>query len=261
MNFNKRNFFVFLFIFFLSLPTFAQSQPLTMIFIQPGGEGSMEEAQPILDEFFRLIQKNGGPMIKGKYYPLKEEGLRALTGAHLAIVSPPLFDELQKKGEVILSTISAASNSPDEFYHFLVHQDSPKNILEDKLMVYSSEPLGETFLKEKIFSKWNHPLNLENKPNSQILSVLRKVAQKEITGGVLLNNFEYQSFEKTNLEWKKNLKTIYKSPPLLSAPLVLLKDLPEEQKKSLINSLLQINKTEEGKEVLESLRLKGFVLP
>lgn len=222
----------------------------------------MEEAQPILDKFFSLIQKSGGPIIQGTYYSSKEEGLKALANAHLAIVSPPLFDELQnqKKIQTILYTLPLASQGPNDFYYFLVHQDSPKNILENKLIVYSSEPLGESFLKEKIFSKWKIPLNLENKSASQILSVLRKVAQKETIGGVLLNNFEYQSFEKTNLEWKKNLKTIYQSPSLSSAPLISLKNLPEDQKQLLTESLLKMNKTKEGKEILETLRLKGFVL-
>lgn len=261
------NSLLFLFLFFLSFPAVGQEK-LTMAFIYPGGEGSAEEAQPILNRFFELIQKKGGPRVLGAYYPTLEEGLSAVKTdkAQAGIVSLETYLTLKKNRtvEILLSTLPAASNNQMERYFLLTTAATAETLEPAKVLtVYASRPMHPVFFRSVLMTnipaEFQADFQLETDPN--LLGRLKKLASGEAPGGALLDNYEYVSLKKLNLDWVGNLKLVYSSPLVPSSPFVLFTPLPETEKQRLIRALMGLPDSLDGREILKLLRLKGFAKP
>lgn len=261
------NSLLFLFLLFLSPPAFSQDK-LTMTFIYPGGKGSAEEARPILDRFFELIRKKGGPQVSGAYYPTLEEGLSAVKGgkAQAGIVSLETYLARGKNQpmEILLSTLPAASNNQMERYFLLTTAATAETLEPAKaLTIYTSRPIHPVFFRSILMTNiptgFQADFQLTTDPN--LLGRLKKIASGEAPGGVLLDNYEYVSLKKLNLDWVGNLKLVYSSPLVPASPLVLFAPLPETEKQKLISALMGLPDSLDGREVLKLLRLKGFAKP
>ncbi len=239
-----------------------------MIFVYPGGEGSAEEAQPFLDQFFEQIKKMGGPDISGSYLPSLEEGIRTVQVGrhHIGILSLESYLKLKQQYSIdlFLATLPLNSTTPEERYFLLAQASSDP--IESKTgleKIYLSRPMDPEFFGEILFP--NFPLDkqvtfqLEVTP--QLPITLKKVSQGEIEGMVLLDSFEYQGFKKLELEWTKNLRLSSVSNTVPSSPVVLFQTLPEAIKKNMEQSLIKLGSTGEGRGILRNLRLRGFVKP
>lgn len=248
----------FLFILFSS-SAFAK-EPLKIGFIYPGGEGSPEDAQGLIHAFSEQIQKNGGPILEGNYYPDRELGLAALRSQKLplAIVSLDFFLAYSKKHrmEILLSTLPLKSNGAHEEYYLmglgrtLSFQELPK--------IFISYEVSDSFVKRLIFGK---EIQTTLEQTSNILSVLKKLAEREIQGAVLLDSYEYTAWNNLNMAWGRDIGLLYQAPRLPSSPLVALIALDEKTKENLTRAFVNLNQTVEGRAVLESLRLRGFQKP
>ena len=265
--FMMTNSLLFLFLFFLSFPAIGQEK-LTMAFIYPGGEGNTDEVQPILDRFFDLIRKKRGPQVSGAYYPTLEEGLSAVKSGKLQVGIVSLETYLtQKKNwpmEILLSTLPAASNNQMERYFLLTTAVVAETLKPAKtLTVYTSRPINPVFFKSilmtNIPAEFQADFQLETAPN--LPGQLKKLASGEVSAGVLLDNYEYVSLKKLNLDWIRNLKLVYSSPLVPASPVVLFTPIPESEKQKLSQALMALPDSLDGREVLKSLRLKGFAKP
>ncbi|MBI4411561.1 MAG: PhnD/SsuA/transferrin family substrate-binding protein [Deltaproteobacteria bacterium] len=261
------NSFFFLLLFFLSFSAVGQEK-LTMAFIYPGGEGSAEEAQPILDRFFAMIREKRGPLVSGAYYPALEEGLAAVKAgkAQAGIVSLETYLTRKKNWpmEILLATLPAASNNQMERYFFLTTAAVSETLEPAKpLAVYTSKAMNPVLFKSILMTNipadFQADFRLETAPN--LLGQLKKLASGEALGGALLDNYEYVSLKKLDLDWVKKLKLVYSSPLVPAPPVVLFTPLPEMQKQNLIQALMALPDSLDGREVLKSFRFKGFAKP
>lgn len=255
-----------LFLLLLFSPLGICEEPLRMVLIYPGGEGSQEDAQPILDRFFEQVQKNGGPKILGKYYPDLKEGLAALKKSpHLGILSLETYLTQQNKltMEVLLSTIPRASKTPTDRYFFLATKDMADKLKDSKVDVYVSRPLPQTFFHSTLSIKIPDTENTTFHLNfaSNLLSVLKKIGGGELKAAALVDTFEYNSLKKLKLDWAKNLRVVSSSSSIPSSPVVAFSSLSESTKEKLIDAFLKMANSEEGREILKTMRLNGFKKP
>lgn len=233
-----------------------------MVFIYPGGEGSNEDAQPLLDLFCEQVKKNGGPSIKTEYIPELDRAIKVIKNksAHLGILSLDFYLEqnINNSFEILLSTHPINSKNSTERYYVLASETASPG--ENAKNLFVSRPLNEKFVKNillKEFSSEN--IHLETMPN--LVPLLKMMGKGESGDYALVDSFEYDALKKISLEWAKNLKTVYTSPPVPASPLVLLAKLPEKTEKAIINAFMKMSKSKEGEEILASLRLRGFTRP
>jgi len=250
----KRLFLLFV-VFTVSIfhfPVRAQDA-LVMNFIFPGGEGSAQEAQSVLDSFFNFIQKNGGPRIRGEYFS-SADIRSSLKRSDLALMSLDAFYQLKTKPEVLLSALPIETKKGAHYYVLGLAGGGSKTL--GSKVILSSRLLPKEYLQKVIFKGENDRIRVE--PREHILQTLKKVSKGELKADILLDSFEYHSFKKLSLKWTKNLKFLYKSRPLPPSPLVAIKKIPPATIKSLTQTLTKMNQSSEGQEILDILRIRGF---
>jgi ABC-type phosphate/phosphonate transport system substrate-binding protein len=239
---------------------------LSMAFIYPGGEGSAEDAQPYLDQLFKIIHDNNGPLIQGKYYQSAAEGLKALSAGKIQIGIVSLDFYLEKKSkvpmEVFLSTRPLASHANGEQYVLLVESKVGSLKKSGITEVYNSRTLSDSFVKKVLFSAYPDELAATHiVAGVKMIPQLKKISTGEIKGAALLDSYEYASFKKLNTDWSKNLKPLYTSAAIPPSPVVLFKPLKDDTKAKLEAAMSKVGQMAQGKQVLESLRLSGFEKP
>lgn len=228
------------------------SPPIPIIIIQSSGEGSTGEAQPHLDGLAEELKKNSGLIFSIRYYPEKSVGLAALRSAQLAIVSLDLLAEIAKKQkiEILLATIPSQSGKPEEKYYLMSSKRADEQAKGD--FIYFSKNYSPNFIRNFILQEgWMQKHAIQT--TGQVLPTLKKLAQNHAGGYVLLDSFEYASFKKLTFDWAQNLQTVYESPALPSAPLIVLPaNLPDKEK--IRQAFLDLK----NPEILDILRLRGF---
>ncbi len=244
----RRYFHFLFFLLLLALPALAQSVKPTMVFVYPGGEGDSEAAQPLLDQFTALIEKQGGPALEAHYYSSLEEGLQAMKDASLGIVSLETYITQKNKipMALLLSTLPINTDQAEEHYYLMSLEE------ENLKTVYVSNPMDARFFRHLLFK------NRQATPvrSTNLLGNLRKIAEGE-KSSYLLDSYEYEGLKFLSFDWIKNLKLTATSEAIPTAPLVVFKDFSGKDK--LKEVLLKMGKTSDGKKILQSLRLKGFV--
>lgn len=79
--------------------------------------------------------------------------------------------------------------------------------------------------------------------------------------GASVDSIIYDSLSISNVDIKKNTRIIDISPDFGIPPLVTRKDIDENIANKLVSILLDMHKTDEGKNILDSLNIDKFVLP
>lgn len=236
-----------------------------MVFIQPGGEGSAGEAQPLLDRFFAEIGRAGGPSVSGGYYNTRNDGIEALKRADLAILPLDLYLQVSRKMSLrpILSIKPLGVDDGIEKYHVIVHKDVQDLKTSPITKIYTSHLISDGFVRLIALKDipMSQTVNLGVFHAPDIVAKLKQVALKEELSAILLNAYEMESFKKMNLDWKELLKLYYRSPPVPTSPVVLVKTLPDRVTDRLTRSLLKVASSSQGMQVLNELRIEGFADP
>lgn len=238
---------------FSSSKLFAAEQ--YFLFWYPGEAGSTSEAKPMIDLFIEKINEKIAPeKVKGIYINDSAEGLAFIAKQKpaIAIVSFSAWKQNQAalNGEVVLSTLPMPSGKNRENYS-LVGPSSGKT----SNVIFSSEPLSINFVKENLFGKI--PADAKISRSAQILSELKNIGESKSTAMAILTPSETFTLSKLSSPWAKSITTIETSKEVPSARVIVLngqKALTEKISKVL----LDIGKTDEEKEILSELRLKGF---
>jgi len=257
---------IFTILLILLQTSIAYADPLSMIFLYPGGEGSAQEAQPFLDAFTKKISDKGGPEIQAVYVNDLDDGLQQITqNKHtLGILSLEAYLKAssQRPFSPWLTTYPLASDGPYERYFLLgknTEGEAEQGLLKGGTWtIYNAKPVNNHFLS-LLFTDIpaEKPVSLEAMQTENILGILRKIASGELTNTcVLMDTYEYQSFKKISLDWTRDLRLISASKTIPASPLVLFGNLPQDQKDKLEEVFLGMNK--DSKEILRGLRLKGF---
>lgn len=249
---------LFVFIFILTIHCRpASARTVNMLFWYPGEAGSTEEAAPVIDIFFEKINADISPdKIQGKYFNTVDGGLNYIRGEKpiIAIISYPAWIQNandMKNASVILSTLPLPGDKDTERYALVGHSSAKNN----DLPIISSEPLSTAFVRAYLFP--NIPENTKVSQNPQILFNLKKIASGELKSLAILTPTEATTLKKLGAPWTKSLKTMAESKEVPTARVVLF-DPAWKGIGKFKKSLVSMNDDEEGREILNELRLKGF---
>ncbi|MBI2092333.1 MAG: hypothetical protein HYT75_05015 [Deltaproteobacteria bacterium] len=240
----------------ISMPCISEAKEYQMIFWYPGEAGSTAEAQPTIDLFFDYINKRVAPdKISGEYFNSAEEGLKAVKHAKFAIISFATFEIYGDKigpAKPLLQTITLPEGKTTEQYTIVGKGEKPFW----NTPLYSKQPLTEAFVHKYIIAENGvKPATVNN-----ILPALKEISAGRKSGAVLLQSIEYFSYKNINQPWKKELSVWHTSKPVPTAPLIIIGEPPAFTDK-LKKILLEMNQNPDGKNILESLRLAGFISP
>jgi len=103
----------------------------------------------------------------------------------------------------------------------------------------------ESFFKKFIYS-YSHNKSVE-------------FVAKRIVDGAAVESLIYELMLKKDSQYARQTKIIKRSPPFGIPPVVITKDVPPALKKQLRDSFLNMNKTVRGKEILDAMKIDGFV--
>lgn len=254
---------LFFFLFtLLSLPLHAD-EPLKMVFFQPGGEGSPEEAQPFLDALSSEITKNGGPATKVVYVQNPATGEAVIRSRRFAIGIVPLdfylLHQTKPAMEILLASLPEATGVPRDRYTLLMARGKKAPAL---FSVYLSRPMDEKFVRSVLLKDWpQHDKAPIKVAEPGLLAVLKKIAEGAITAGALVDSFELRSLKALSSPWAKDLEEVYSSLEIPSPPVVLFQPMEETTRKNLREAMIRLGNSEEGREILSDLRLSGFADP
>ncbi|HBF12221.1 MAG TPA: hypothetical protein DDW49_02330 [Deltaproteobacteria bacterium] len=236
---------------------FAQTKPLSFLFIYPGGEGSDADAHPFIEAFLNDLSKKTGMHFVGKYFEEADEALETIreTKPQMGIVSLAFYLQEQNTVpmEILAKTETLGSGGTNE-YTLFSHAGALSPGTYD---VWCPEPLGQIFFEKIILKNISLPagVHLKIKPSYGILTTLKRISSGELKALALLDSHDTQSLEKISLPWVKNLKKIHTSITLPSSPVVSFGFMQELTRKQIIAGLLN----QRGSKPLSDLRLKGFL--
>lgn len=234
-----------------------------MVFFQPGGEGSPEEAQPFLDALSAEIAKNGGPVTRGIYLQNSADGEALIRSRRFAIGIVPLdfyfLHQTKPAMEILLASLPEATGAPRDRYTLVITRGKKMPAI---FSVHVSRPMDEKFIRSVLLKDWPQrekvPISVAE---PGILAILKKIGEGTITAGALLDSFELRSLKALSSPWAKELEEVHTSPEIPSPPVVLFKPLDETTEKSLREAMIRLGASEEGREILSDLRLSGFADP
>ena len=239
-----------------------EAAKMEFVFLYPGGQGSQEQAQPILDRFSEALKKASGGKIDAsiKYFSNAQAGEQFIQTKKPAggILAQHLFQEKGRslQAQALLQTLQLPSGDGTNQYYLLSSADATLPA-SGPLKVFSPRPLSPTFVATKLFPGKNLQFEINATPN--VVGKLRKIGKGEEKGWVLLDQFEYTTISRLKSPWAKNLKTVANSQKIPSAPFVIFNaNISPDQVKELKTALLKLSKDSGAKEALGLLRLKGF---
>ncbi len=242
-----------------SPPTHAS--PMKMVFFYPGGQGSQEQAQPILDSFSDALSKASGGEIQAQitYISDSQEGQKFIQEQkpEAGILSLDVFlRQRQPWGmEVIAKSLQLPSGDGQDQYFILGQKGT--SLPAENFTVYSSRPLDASFVREKLFPHLKGSLPVQATTN--ILGKLRNIGSGTESGFALVDQFEYANISRLKIPWATQLEILASSEKISSAPFVVFKNnISSEKISRLQNALLKLSQNAEAKETLATLRLKGF---
>jgi hypothetical protein len=242
----------------------AEAKPLKMIFFYPGGQGSQEQAQSLLDGFSEALKKTSGGEIQAEILYISDaaEGRSYIQNqkpaAGILSLDVYLNQATAWGAEIVAQTLQLPSGDGQNQYFLLGR--AAEALPQGPLHVYTPLPLEKSFFQEKLFPKLNHPVELEVTAN--VLGKLRKIGLGSENGWVLLDQFEYTTISRLNSPWAKNLTAQAASEKVPSAPFVIFRNnIPPQKIKPLQEALIKLAEEPSAQEILPMLRLKGFKAP
>lgn len=235
---------------------------MKIIFFYPGGQGSQEQAQPLLDDFSQALSKASGGKIQAQisYISDLHEG-KTFVQTQKPVAGILSLDVYYQEARpwnllVLAKTLQLPAGDGTDQY-FIVGSSRDTLPTSGSLKILSSRALDPGFVQKKLFSQL--PLRLEVAFTPNIVLQLRKIGRGETHDWVLLDQFEYNTISRSNADWAKHLKAAAQSPKVPSAPFVVFQNnLSQEQSGQLLNALLKLSRDPEAQPTLELLRLKGF---
>ena len=115
------------------------------------------------------------------------------------------------------------------------------------------------FVRHSALESWTLPADVKIQSTGQILSTLRKVASGDPSVALLDQS---QATASATLPFAGDLKTVTQSAPLPVALIVVVDSrVPAARAKTFQAGLLKMGHGGEASDVLNNLRLQGFVMP
>jgi len=233
-----------------------------MIFWYPGEAGTSKDAEPVLESFFDFVNARlDGTEIHGKYINNTNEGINYIKSKKplLGIASWIALNDNSKvipKYKTIAKTLPLPYGKSKDVFT-LVGVSKNKNWKPtDNLKVYTSIPITPEFLKAHMIPDLKESTTILEVKN--LFQTLKKIANENNDNqAILLTPMEKYSLDHIKAAWKSTINTIHTCKPIPTAEVILFREEPKVSEK-FISILKNMTKDPEGKEILETLRLKGF---
>lgn len=241
----------------LLVPSKLSAKTLNMVFLYPGEAGSTEEAKPVLELFFNAIDERISPLdVSGDYFNDLSKGAKYIKTNRptIGIVSYSSYiqnPELFNGASVVLSVLPFPEKKTTETYKLIGLTKKHTG----EITIYSSEPLSKSFINSHLFKNLT---NFETEQTSQMFLMLNKIASGEKNAVAILTPMEAFTFDKLSIPWVKKLRVLENSEKVPTARVVSFNDTDKTKIDKIINALLSLNQSEEGKAILLELRLSGF---
>lgn len=180
------------------------------------------------------------------------------------ICSAPYVKNREKFGVELL--VAPSINGKATYHSYIiVHKDSPiKSFagLKGKFFAFT-DPKSNTgklyptyllktmgFTPEKFFKRvmysYSHNKSVE-------------LVAKKVVDGAAVESIVYEYMVKKGSPYVKQTRIIKRSPPYGIPPVVVTKDIDANLKKKIRDALLNMNKTEKGRAILNAMMIDGFV--
>lgn len=239
----------------------------TLVFCAPGYPGGSDDAQPFLDQFAIAVAASAGwkpADLAALYDPTEQGGLAKLRDKDAVLAFVPYAFYVQHGAElhlIPLAQADVADVGTQERWTLVGKAGGPVTgaAAMAGVTILSVAGYAPEFVKHSALAAWALPGDVKIEATGQILSALRRVASG---GPVVALLDQTQAAALPTLPFAAQIKTLTQSSPLPVALIaVVASRLPELRAKALQTGLIKMNATAGGAATLESLRLKGFVLP
>lgn len=234
-----------------------------LVICSPGSPGTTAEAQPTLDAFASVVEKNAGwpaSSLAVVYYAAAEAGRDRIVGekAASALVSPPFYYEFAAALSLQTRLEAVPLSGAGEVYSLVAKKgliSSPASL--SGWEITGNAGFSEGFVRQAVLGDWGRlPEGVRITYSALPLSALRRSASGEHVA-VLLNR--EQSGALGTLPFAADLEILHKSSSFPAGIFCFIPNrLPAARAESLARALLELNQTDSGREALRSIRLSGF---
>jgi hypothetical protein len=247
----------------LGFYAFASEGPRTLVVCAPGYPGDTDQAQPTMDSLARAVARGAGwseESVTAVYHEEAEPGLARLKepDATLALVPLPFF--LQHAEELSLNPLLQAvqKSGASESWSLVARKgavSSPESLADWE--VTGMPGYAPEFVRGLILGEWGElPATASITFTSRALGALRKAAAGEKLA-VILDQAQTKAI--SSLPFAGDLEVVTRSEELPGALLCSVAGrLDGESAEALQQDLLQLHKSDEGAELLETLRMSRF---
>jgi hypothetical protein len=230
----------------------------------PGYPGNTLQAQPMMDAFAKSAGHAAG-WPEGKlgavYHETEKGGLNRLAADDAAMALVPLPFFLQHGAALGLKPwLEVERDSGGTEVWSLVAKKgaiaSPASL--DGWELTGKPGYAPAFVRGPVLRAWGAvPATARITFSAAILSVLRRAAAGEKIAAVLDGE---QTASLASLPFANDLEVVARSKPLPTSVVCIVRDhLAAAEAEGLAKALLRLHETEEGREVLKTMRMKRFL--
>jgi hypothetical protein len=240
----------------------------TLVFCAPGYPGGAGDAQPYVDQFAKAAAVSAGwkpDSLAAIYDPTDQGSVAKLGDPDSVLAFMPYAFYVQHAAALHLSPLAqvdVVGVGTQERWTLVGKAGGPVTGPGSMTgyTILSVAGYAPEFVKQSALAAWAPlPADLKIEATGQILSALRRVASGE---PVLALLDQTQAAALVTLPFAAQLKTLTQSTPLPVALITVVDSrLPDARAKAFQAALVKLNAAKGGAEMLESLKLKGFVLP
>ncbi len=235
-----------------------------IVLIAPGYPGTTLQAQPMMDAFAKSARNAAGwpeGRLGAAYYETEKGGLDRLAANDAAMALVPLPFFLQHGAALGLKPrLEAEQDSGATEVWSLVAKKgaiaSPASL--DGWELTGKPGYAPAFVRGPVLRGWGAvPATARITFSAGILSILRRAAAGEKIAAVLDGE---QTASLASLPFAKDLEVVARSQPLPASVLSIVRDhIAPAEADGLVQALLRLHETEEGREVLKTMRMKRFL--
>ena len=241
----------------------AVAAPLQILFFNPGGQGSQELAQPLLDNFAASLKTASGGKIDAAltYLPDPAAGVTFIKTQKpaAAVLSLDAFYQYAPAwGATMIAKTRQLPSGDGLDQQFIVGKKGAALPASGALTLTSPRPLAADFVAKKLFPQLSG-LSFTIQPTRNVMGALRAVGSGEKSEFILLDQFEYANVMRLRAAWVAGLGTAAESQKVSSAPVVVFPaNAPGGFGPELQKALIQMGKDSAALPTLQEMRLKGF---
>lgn len=242
----------------------AQAGPRDFVISMSGFLGTTSQAQPVLNDLFRTLEKQLGwpaDSIQGAYYPDAGEGLEHIKQMNpgFAVVTHQMYAQHRRDMKMqVIAGFEMADGALSRFHLVARKEGGPTKIEELAGKTIASPHLEETLFAEKIIFDGQLSLGSGTDAAKAIdvrspLSALRKVHRGQADAALVDEPVVRQL---SSLPFGSELEVIYSSEELPPLPVVALGSSNASDRGSMAKALTSLCEGSEGAALCKSLRVR-----